>query len=320
MNLMVTLNRNYRTPLIVLLKSLVDCHPQERFTVYILHSSLVEEDFAEILQRVNSDRCQLESIWVEDSALADAPIGYHFTKEMYYRIFAARLLPQNLDRILYLDPDMVVINPLDELYRTEMGDHFFVAAASLNKRMQKIHLLRLGLPEDGIYFNSGMMLFNLQALRQEQNYDRVLQYIHKNKEILQLPDQDLLNALYGSRTIIVDPLYYNFDVRYFPYYSLLPSGRRMVTDWVEEHTCILHYCGKSKPFKSGYSGPMGEYYTRIADQLALSPIDVELPPIIREEANEPDSIASLGLSHELESLIEKMLERWKSKKNAKEPQ
>lgn len=56
-------------------------------------------------------RCVIESYRVQDAMLSSAPIVYRYPREMYYRLIAARFLPQEMDRILYLDPDIVVINP-----------------------------------------------------------------------------------------------------------------------------------------------------------------------------------------------------------------
>lgn len=276
MNILVTLNKNYLNPLIVLLYSLLKSHPGMKLQVYILHSSLTQGHFELISQKLDSRRCQVQGIWVDEALFADAPVCYHFTQEMYYRIFAARLLPGTIDRILYLDPDMVVINSLEELYRTDFGDNLLVAAASPNKAMQAVHRLRLGIAEERVYFNSGMMLMNLAKLREEQDLREAFAFIERNRDSLRLPDQDLLNSLYGERTIIVNPLIYNLDARYFPLYYSLSLGR-FDQRWVERQTAIIHYCGKHKPFKEGYLGALGEYYTRLAHSLGLGLIDAEIP-------------------------------------------
>jgi len=47
---------------------------------------------------------------------------------MYYRLLAFKFLPEELDRILYLDPDILVINPIDELYNMDIDNYLYAAA------------------------------------------------------------------------------------------------------------------------------------------------------------------------------------------------
>ena len=50
-----------------------------------------------------------------DSFLQNAPISKRYPKTIYYRTFAAKLLPQNIDKILYLDPDIIINGDLKKL-------------------------------------------------------------------------------------------------------------------------------------------------------------------------------------------------------------
>ena len=98
---------------------------------------------------------------------------------MYYRLFAARYLPTEIDRVLYLDPDIVVNGNLQELYDTPLNGYLFAAATHVREIMRKINVLRLGMHEDGTYINSGVLLMNLKLLREEQDYQKVFKYIKK---------------------------------------------------------------------------------------------------------------------------------------------
>ena len=280
MNLLLTLNANYLNPMMVLLQSVLDCHPKESITVYILHSSLTQEDFDRVDATLQNSRCRLVNLPVSADLFQDAPVGFHFSKEMYYRLFAARFLPPDVDRVLYLDPDIVILNPLDRLYQMDFGNDLLAAAASFNTGMGVMHRLRLRLPEDQVYFNSGVLLMNLKGLRQQQREQEIYDLIAQQGDTLKLPDQDILNLLYGDRTTIVSPLLYNFDARYFGLLSNLPVKYRIDTQWLERYTSVIHYCGKHKPFKEGYTGPLGEYYLDIARRLGLEPSGEENP---REE-------------------------------------
>ena len=109
-NILVTLDRNYLKVLSVMLYSLSQSDPDAVFTVYVANNSLTEDDFSSL--RTLIPRTEFVDVRVCDELLSGAPISDRYPKEMYFRLFAAQYLPQELDRILYLDPDLVILNDL----------------------------------------------------------------------------------------------------------------------------------------------------------------------------------------------------------------
>lgn len=158
---LVTVDRAYIPPLQVMLRSLLRVHPENAFDLYLLHSSLEKADLDAIAAGLPDGRCRLLPIQVGGELLADAPVTDRYPKEMYYRIFAARYLPGELDRVLYLDPDLVVINPLHALFQMDLEDYFFAAASHVHGPMQKLNELRLDMEEPAPYINTGVMLLHL---------------------------------------------------------------------------------------------------------------------------------------------------------------
>ena len=125
MNLLMTLDRNYVPQLNVMLFSALHSDSAVHFDVYLLHDEgLSEADVAET-RTLLGQRGELHLIRVNEDGLADAPTSDRYPKAIYYRIFAAKYLPDTLDRVLYLDPDIVVRQSLRELYEMPMGTAFF---------------------------------------------------------------------------------------------------------------------------------------------------------------------------------------------------
>ena len=269
-NVLVTLDRNYLKVLRTMLYSLSQSDSTGIFTVYVAHNSLTEADFA-ALQAV-LPRTELIDVPLSEEMFQDAPISDRYPKEMYYRLFAAQYLPQELDRILYLDPDLVVINSLRSLYEVDFGDNLFAAASHIESRTFKnFNRRRLHLSEQARYINSGVMMMNLSLLRTQQDPQQIYQFIEEHKNTLLLPDQDVVNALYADRTIFLDPLIYNLGEKYLRLKNLhLPKEEKLGIDWVRQHTAIIHYYGRNKPWKEGYHGKLGVFYdffTRELDNL-----------------------------------------------------
>ena len=127
MNILVTLDRNYLPPLRVMLGSLLRNDPGETFEIYAIGDGLMPEDWA-ALEELCAGRGRIHPLEVPADLFADAPVARYWTRAMYYRLLAAELLPRSLDRVLYLDPDILVINPVRALYDTDLEGDLMAAA------------------------------------------------------------------------------------------------------------------------------------------------------------------------------------------------
>lgn len=275
MNILVTLDRNYLSPFQTLLFSLLIHHPQEHLEIYLASSDITEEELRPAKRICAQFYGCLHLVRVPDTLFANAPTIRYYSCAMYYRLLAAEYLPAQLDRILYLDPDMLVINPLDTLYSMDMGDALY--AACIHKGLMDIsspvNRLRLSAYETEGYFNSGMLMMNLPQIRQHVHAEEIFAYVEKNRQRLILPDQDILNSLYGRRIMAVDELLYNYDARKYNEYLLASQGAKDM-NWVMDHTSILHFCGKRKPWHHSASGRFRTlylHYMHFAQRLASLP-------------------------------------------------
>lgn len=264
-HILVTLDRNYLKVLSVMLYSLSQSDPEGVYTVYVVNNTLTEEDFASLSALL--PRTELVNVRVPEDLLQNAPVSDRYPTEMYYRLFAARYLPQQLERILYLDPDLVVLHSLRSLYQIDFDSKLFAAASHIESRtFRELNRRRLHLSEHAKYLNSGVMM-NLALLRKESP-QTIIDYIQSHKATLLLPDQDVLNALYADRTVPLDPLVYNLGEKYLRLKNLhLPPQEKLTLDWVRSNTAIVHYYGRNKPWKEHYRGSLGIFYHEWEQQL-----------------------------------------------------
>lgn len=256
-NLLVTLDENYLTQLGVMLFSLIRSNPDCALNVYLLHSSIPENALLPT-EKLLSGHGRLFPIQVRDLDLEQAPTTARYPKEIYYRIFAARYLPATLDRVLYLDPDLIVNGSIPPLYCTPMEGYYFAAATHIRAFFHKVNSMRLDMDDDSPYINSGVMLMNLELLRKEQNLEDVFCFIEKHKSLLVLPDQDIISGLYGSKILTLDAFRYNMTERLYQMHA--PFEKDMTLDWVRKNAVIIHYCGRNKPWKENYKGILDVFY------------------------------------------------------------
>jgi len=269
-NVLVTLNSGYITQLCVMLRSLCDSNPDLKFSIFVAHSALTNEDFSRINSAVDSERCEIVNVCVADDMFQKLPYSERWPKEACYRIFAAKILPADLDRVLYLDPDLVVINNIEKLYSTDFDDNYFIATSHMLEFMNIFDRARLHMTKNSLYINSGVMLMNLDLLRKEQNAEKVFEYVRRNRKRLWLFDQDILNGVYCEKTLYIDPVLYNLDEKYFKLNNIfnLPRKQRLDHEWVINNTIIIHFCGKNKPWNEDYRGDFRElFYLPAVDKL-----------------------------------------------------
>lgn len=270
MELLVSLDQNYLPQLRVMLTSLTCNDPGVRCRVWLLHSGIPQDKLDTLAHGLERLGHRLEPVLVDESLFGAAPVTDRYPQEMYYRLLAAQLLPETLDRVLYLDPDILVINSLQPLWDLHLGDDLFAAASHVSTGgmvANEVNKIRLGTETD--YYNSGVLLIDLARCRREVDPQQVFAYVAQHQAELFLPDQDVLNALYGSRILPVEDLVWNYDPRNYSEYKLR-SHNKANTNWVIQNTAVLHFCGRDKPWKKGYRRRFGVlylHYMHLADRL-----------------------------------------------------
>ncbi|MBO5329107.1 MAG: glycosyltransferase family 8 protein [Anaerotignum sp.] len=255
MNILVTCDSGYAGQAALMLFSLQKHHPDTFLDIYVA-GTLQEGDIMLMGKALEKEKSRITHTAFDGEILKGAPTTDRYPVEMYYRIFAAQYLPQELERVLYLDPDLVVTGSLEKLYAMEMGDAFFAAASHVKEDtvLEKVNQKRLDM--EGIYINSGVMLLHLEALRREQDVRAVIDYIAEHEKVLFLPDQDVISGLYSEKILPVDAHIYNMTERI----AAMEFLKGLDADWICRNSAIIHYCGRNKPWKPMYKGKLDIFY------------------------------------------------------------
>ena len=269
MNLLFAINRNFADLLTVTLRSIVKNGGADCYDAYILHSDLTAEDQARIVQDAGS-RVACHFIPVDEAIFEGFPESDRYPKQIYYRLIAPLLLPEELDRILYLDVDLVVINSLNELYSMDFEGNYYIACSHVRDFLTKFNQVRLGVEDDVPYINTGVMMMNLPALRENLTLEQVRETAKKKMKTFILPDQDLLTVMHGEHIQLVDTMRYNLSDRLLSFYNANPQNEPVTLDWVRENTVIIHYYGKNKPWKENYSGILDVFFHEAAERTTES--------------------------------------------------
>lgn len=254
MKVVVTVNENYLYPLKVMLYSLFSSQ-EEPVTVILMHSDISEACVGELKEFCESFGEKLTEMRVENGLFEAAPVMGYFSKEMYYRLLCPWLLPGE-DRVLYLDPDMIVDDSLSSFYHMDLGGA--ALAAGRDRPINIDHRKRLRLGRDTIYVNSGMLLMDLKKMR-ERSKDELLRLIEERKSELIFPDQDIINLFWeGSIQVMEDAYNLNPNILFLKEYLCTPFRKKM-----KKYAKIIHYMGPKKPWKKGYMNGMYACWARM---------------------------------------------------------
>lgn len=256
MNILISVNDKYLDVAETMLFSLRR-NTEEAIDVFLLNCSLPQ---IRILRFKKYLECKcdmtLSVIDVDSAFFVSFPIESCFSIEMYFRILAQFFLPESLERVLWLDADIIILRDIATFYHQSFDGMKYAVCpdrgnpdqttVSQSVRVQK---KRLGIPDNHLYFNSGVMLINLALLRQETRIDQIMQKCIELKDRLLYPDQDLLNTLFVRQVKYAEKIYN---------YQLL--GKRKIPKDDIEQVSILHYTGDKKPWDYRYMNSASRYY------------------------------------------------------------
>lgn len=159
--------------------------------IHLFYSSISSDELAKLKSLVTKYRTAIAFYEVVPAELQDLRVDRHVSIAVYYRILAPHLLHADIDKILYLDSDIIVRNSLNNLWDTDIADHALAAVLDFGDGGPK----GLGFPVGTKYFNSGVLLINLRFWRQKNIPERAIEFIRNNPEKVRYWDQDALNAI-----------------------------------------------------------------------------------------------------------------------------
>ena len=215
MNILVSCNDNYGIPLMVMLTSFLSTNPcldEEKHTVYMLETNLSDAMNKKIATCVRNFSANYVRLHLPGDPFASAKTKPYISKETYYRLLAAEYIPGDVDRILWLDADIIVRKDIRGFYDSSFDGNLGVACG-YGPAMQKLMYdnacsLKLQSPET--YFNAGVMLLNLPEWRKKIVKERITQIVSSTKaETYQFDDQDMINLLLDGNVIIKNYKKYN---------------------------------------------------------------------------------------------------------------
>lgn len=250
MNIITALNRKYIPYTVTMLVSL-GINENEHVDAYLLNSELTNKDMEEIRNALSEYDVEAHSLSVDRKKFSDRlPYNSQWSIETYYRLMMLELLPQTIDRILYLDGDMVINKSLSDLYHAEFEGAEIIACddkSGLNTPdsygPKHNEMFREAYAQGYRYFNAGVMLLNIEEMRKKYSFQTYLDAIDAWDYKMEAPDQDILNWVHWKKVAYVDCMVYDLFAR-------VAHNAQITYEEVKEGTAIIHFAG-AKPWDNG---------------------------------------------------------------------
>ena len=201
----MALDRGYAPWAATLLRSCVRAHPSTSICFEIVHDrSLSEEDCRRLTETATGSHASVRFHAVAIDAVSHLPTTPLFGSIVWLRFRLPELLLDR-SRALYLDADTLVMSELCELWDTQLDPHPLAAVANIVERGARAHVEALGVQYPGGFFNSGVLLMDLERMRAEQSAEQLFKTAADLGERLIWPDQDALNLVFARRWLPLHP-------------------------------------------------------------------------------------------------------------------
>lgn len=193
----------------------------------------------------------------------------------YARLFVSRDLPENVERVLYLDCDIIINDSLYDLWNLDLKGK---TIAALKDAFSKQYRKNIELQPNDIMFNSGVMLIDMAKWKEKEIEKKLLSFIKRHKGVIQQGDQGALNAVLSKETYCFHPRYNSVTIFYDFTYEEMLVYRKPVDFYSKEtvveavkHPVIIHYTTSFTSVRPWIEGSKHPYKDKWLHYKANSP-------------------------------------------------
>ena len=227
----------------------------------VARGNLTKKSEERLYEVVAKGKAKLFIHQIDINLVAGMPEIHYYPLEVYFRIFLPQIL-RDCEKVLYLDSDIIVLVSLQELWDINIEEYALAATSDISTifggQDYSNTLKTLQLPEEYVYFNSGVLLLNLKMMREMQLPKKTQEWILSNKDLIWCPDQDALNVMMADKYKYIH-LRWNLQVTLI---TLFEYGKRYNQEQIEAvaSPAILHYISERKPWRREFKLPYKNLY------------------------------------------------------------
>jgi lipopolysaccharide biosynthesis glycosyltransferase len=256
-NILVTTDKNYLPYAYVMLVSLLENNGTSHINLYYIHYDIDDASIEKFNRFFSKYDMTVTFLKCDFKRVEGLKTFLYVTPASYLRIISPDILPETVSRILYLDPDIIVAKSLTDLYDTDLGDCFFGAVEDLDSGNERYEPLNI--PGEYGYFNTGVMLIDLDKFRSHRVSGQVIDYALAYPNRIQWADQDALNAVLYDKRLALHPRW-NLQTLVASRYENRSHASHVEFLEAVSQPAVIHYVGGLKPWQPSYDHPLKGLY------------------------------------------------------------
>lgn len=223
---------------------------------YAFINNISNENRTKLINDVTKFGSSISFINITQKDVAKFPIGAGTANDYvsiatYFRLFITSKLPIDVQRVIYLDCDVIVDANISEIWNWKFSKGKFILAADDYPTTAENSIKRLGIDT---YFNAGVFVIDVSVAKKYINEEVILQYLIDNKKKIKFHDQDILNALLHDKRELM-PIRYNVLNIYYKKKFSLPKCYNDTCDFLE-NPAIIHFSSRYKPWHTECTHPL----------------------------------------------------------------
>lgn len=240
MNLLLCVDNNYIEHAMDTILSIFIHNNDEEINIYLMYDELEEEKLNNFIHFVKMDlNCKLHLIKYNLNNIQLPIYIDYITKITYFRLFFPLLIEEDIERILYVDSDVICSENIIDFYNMDFENNVLAGCENMLMMDNIESNERFGLPQDNIYINAGVLLINVKKYKDMVSYNSLIKFINDNYNKLVFQDQDVINKYFYGKIKIVDTKY-NYQINAVEY------------GMENYNSALIHYSESYKPWDDKY--------------------------------------------------------------------
>jgi lipopolysaccharide biosynthesis glycosyltransferase len=245
-------DEGYVVPLAAAFRSLLDHMTGEKPRLVVLDGGIAPASRDRLLASW-AGAAGVEFIAPTGGPVESLPLRYSYTtRTTFLRLLLPDVLPASCERVVYLDPDVLVSRDPSELWTLDLGGLVLAAAREMYAPVVSSDnglgtYRELGLDPRTPYFNAGVLVVDTRRWREQGTGTAAIEHVRRYRPYHQ--DQDGLNAAVAGRFRELHP---SWNVS--RYWDREERRRGVFADLAAEAR-ILHFLGPDKPWHADSEVP-----------------------------------------------------------------
>lgn len=237
---------NFIRPMGVAMTSIIDNNPNQSLIFHVFANSIETVDVERLKRLADAEEVLIYLYLINQDVFKSLQTTWNYTVATYNRFIVAKLLYPAVERVIYIDADMVCKGNLGELAKMDFEDNIAMVVHDQGKFVAS-HMKTLDLKHDR-YFNAGMLYIDLKAWNENQISEQAIELLQQRKFFLL--DQDALNILLDGRAKFIDRRWNEI------------CNMEKKSSKISQEAVLVHFASRNKPWHTWCIHPEKQLFIR----------------------------------------------------------